>query len=72
MKRPRLRRRAIAAALFLVLLLSLAGTVAFLIYRPQQTLDGDHRLLGLDERAEIVRDTYGVPHIFAGTAHDPR
>jgi len=33
---------------------------------------GDHRLLGLDERAEIVRDTYGVPHIFAGTAHDPR
>ena len=70
MRGPRLRRRAIAAALVLVVLLSLAGTAAFLVYRPQQTLDGEYRLLGLDERAEIVRDTYGVPHIFATTTHD--
>ena len=57
-------------ALALVVILSLAGTFAFLIYRPLPTLDGDRRLLGLDERAEIVRDGYGVPHIFASTTHD--
>jgi len=67
---PRLRKRAVALALVLVVLSSVAGAAAFLIYRPQATLDGDYRLLGLDERAEIVRDTYGVPHIFANTTHD--
>ena len=70
MKRPRVRRRFAALALALVVILSLAGTFAFLIYRPLPTLDGDRRLIGLDERAEIVRDTYGVPHIFASTTHD--
>ncbi len=70
MKRPRVRRRFAALALALVVILSLAGTFAFLVYRPLPTLDGDGRLIGLDERAEIVRDTYGVPHIFANTTHD--
>jgi penicillin amidase len=69
-KRPRLRKRAVALALLLVVLLSIAGGLAFLVYRPQPTLDGDYRLLGLDERGEIVRDSYGVPHIYANTAHD--
>lgn len=70
MKRPRLRKRAVGLALLLVVLLSLAGTFAFLLYRPLPAIDGDYRLLGLEERAEIVRDDYGVPHIFARTAHD--
>ena len=72
MTRPRLRRSVVAAALALVVILSLSlvGTIAYLIYRPQATLEGDYRLLGLDERAEIVRDTYGVPHMFANTTHD--
>ena len=52
------------------MLLSLAGAFAFLVYRPLPTIDGDRRLIGLDERAEIVRDGYGVPHIFANTTHD--
>ncbi|HEX9494615.1 MAG TPA: penicillin acylase family protein [Candidatus Limnocylindria bacterium] len=70
MRRPRLSGRAVGIALVLVLLVSLAGTVAFLIYRPLPAIDGDYRLIGLDERAEVVRDDYGVPHIFASTAHD--
>jgi penicillin amidase len=70
MKRPRVRRGAVAIALVLVMLLSLLGAFAFLVYRPLPTIDGDRRLIGLDERAEIVRDGYGVPHIFAATAHD--
>ena len=40
---------------------SLGGGLAFLLYRPQATLDGDYRLLGLDDRGacparERVRD----------------
>jgi penicillin amidase len=64
------RKRAVALALVLLVVLSIAGAVGFLIYRPQATLDGDYRLLGLDQRGEIVRDSYGVPHIYAQTAHD--
>ena len=41
-----------------------------LIYRPLPTIDGDFRLLGIDERGEVLRDSYGVPHIYAKTEHD--
>lgn len=70
MKSSRRRYRALAVLLVLIVALSVAAAFAFLIYRPQPTLDGDQRLVGLDERAEILRDAYGVPHIFARTAHD--
>lgn len=70
MTRPRASKPLVAAALILVVLASLAGGLAFLVYRPQATLDGDYRLLGLDQRGEIVRDRYGVPHVYAQTAHD--
>ena len=70
MRRPRIRRRFAALVLALVVVLSLVTAAAFLVYRPLPTLDGDRRLSGLDERAEIVRDTFGVPHIFASTTHD--
>ncbi|MEP7003520.1 MAG: penicillin acylase family protein [Chloroflexota bacterium] len=70
MRRPRIKRSVVLLSLLLVVLLSLAGTFAFLVYRPLPTIEGDRRLIGLDERAEIVRDHYGVPHIFATTTHD--
>lgn len=54
----------------LILIASLILTVLILLYRPLPTIDGDTRLLGLDQRAEIVRDEWGVPHIFARTTHD--
>jgi penicillin amidase len=69
-RRPRIGRRAVALALILIVLASAAGGLAFLVYRPQATLDGDYRFLGLDEGGEIVRDHYGVPHIYANTPHD--
>ena len=54
--------------------LLLIGTVAtafgLLVLRPLPTIDGDERLLGLHERAEVLRDGYGVPHIFAADEHD--
>ena len=57
-----------------VIMLILVGTVAtafgLLVLRPLPTIDGDERLLGLHERAEVLRDAYGVPHIFAADEHD--
>lgn len=49
---------------------SLVVGLLVLLYRPLPTIDADMRLLGLDERVEVVRDTWGVPHIFARTTHD--
>ena len=45
-------------------------TGLILVYRPLPTIDGESRLLGLDERAEVLRDSFGVPHIYAQTEHD--
>ncbi|MDQ3097417.1 MAG: penicillin acylase family protein [Chloroflexota bacterium] len=62
-------RRAVAIALaLLVSTVLIAGTI--LVYRPHPTLRGDIRVLGMHERGEILRDRFGVPHIFARNAHD--
>ena len=53
-----------------MLVASLVLAVLILLYRPLPTIEADLRLLGLDQRAEIVRDAWGVPHIFARTTHD--
>jgi len=45
-------------------------TGLILVYRPLATIDGEFRLLGIDARAEVLRDSYGVPHIYAQSAHD--
>ncbi len=66
-----MRRVRRAAAVVLALLVAsaiLAG--AILVYRPHPKLDGDLRVVGMHERGEIIRDRYGVPHIFARNAHD--
>ncbi len=64
-------RRLVALAAVLLLVLGTLATMWGLIFvRPQPTIDGDQRLLGLHERAEVLRDTYGVPHIFAANDHD--
>ena len=71
-RRSSRRRRAGVAAAGVVLLLatSLIVTGAILIYRPLPTIDGDYRLIGLEQRAEVLRDAHGVPHVVAQNAHD--
>src|SRR5882672_7016072 len=66
------RRRAgtVTGILALLLVASIVVTGLILVYRPLATIDGEFRLLGLDQRSEVIRDTYGVPHIYAQTAHD--
>ncbi len=65
------RRVARAAAIGLVLAVaSLAATWGLLFGRPLPTTDGYYRMLGLDERAEVVRDVWGIPRVYASTDHD--
>src|SRR5207247_8851166 len=69
--RSRRRKAGIAAgALAILLVASVVVAGLILIYRPLPTIDGDFRLLGIDERGEVLRDSYGVPHIYAKTEHD--
>jgi acyl-homoserine lactone acylase PvdQ len=58
---------AIGAALAVVSLLATGG---LLFYRPLPTVDGYFRLLGLNERVEVLRDAMGIPHLYASDAHD--
>jgi penicillin amidase len=37
---------------------------------PVPQLDGTLRVAGLDRNVEIVRDTSGIPHVWASSAHD--
>ena len=69
MKRPR-RRYLVAGAIVIVLVATLVTTWGLVFLRPMPTIDGDERLLGLHDRAEVWRDTFGVPHIFAADEHD--
>ena len=54
----------------MALLATATVAAAIVLLRPLPTIDADQRLIGLHERAEIVRDEYGVPHVFARDAHD--
>ncbi len=63
--------RRLATAIVVAVLIAVWTTaIGILFVRPLPTIDGDDRVIGLDERAEVLRDTYGVPHIFARNAHD--
>jgi penicillin G amidase len=68
----RRRRRAglIAAVIALLIVASIVLTGLILVYRPLATIDGEFRLLGIEQRGEVLRDSYGVPHIYAQTTHD--
>ena len=68
MRRP--RAAAVALALIVLVVAAVLFAGGLLLYRPLPTLDGDYRLLGLDERGEVVRDAYGVPQVYARTTHD--
>jgi penicillin amidase len=57
-------------AVLVVVIGTITTAFGILFLRPLPSVDGDERLLGLHERAEVLRDIYGVPHIFAADEHD--
>ncbi len=62
------------AVLLSVLLLLGASAVLFiywaLVYRPHPRIEGRLRLPGLVDPVEVLRDRWGVPHIYAKTEDD--
>jgi penicillin G amidase len=54
-----------------VVLIALAITWLFIfLRRPLPTVDGTVHLAGLEGRVEVLRDEWGVPHIYAGSNRD--
>jgi penicillin amidase len=53
-----------------VLMAALAGWLFLFFGRPLPKVKGSLHLAGLEKRVEVLRDEWGVPHIYAGSAHD--
>jgi penicillin amidase len=64
------RKIVVAAVVVSLIVGAVSTTFGLLVLRPLPAIDADERLLGLHERVEVLRDKYGVPHIFATDAHD--
>lgn len=60
----------VAAAVVLLLVLTVTTAFGLLYGRPLPTIDGHYRFLGLHARAEVIRDEFGIPRIYASDAHD--
>ncbi len=65
-----MRKLVILAVVLFVVFGVITTMFGLLILRPLPTIDADERLLGLHERAEVLRDKFGVPHVFASDLHD--
>ena len=65
-----MRKLGIVAVVVFLVVGAVSTTFGLLVLRPLPTIDADERLLGLHERAEVLRDKYGVPHVFATNEHD--
>ena len=59
----------ILIALFALLALVTAGLL-FFVRRPLPQTRGNLNLPGLENPVEVIRDRWGVPHIYADSAHD--
>ena len=58
-----------AALLVLVLLLVLVGGV-IAVRRPLPQVDGTIRVPGLNEKVEVLRDSHGIPQVYADNSSD--
>ena len=63
-------RLIVAIAVLLIVIATVTTAFGLIFLRPLPTIDGEERLIGLHERAEVLRDSFGVPHIFAADEHD--
>ncbi len=54
----------------LIVLVVLAGTSFWLVRRPWPEVSGTNELPGLSDSVRVVRDAWGVPHIYAQNEHD--
>jgi penicillin amidase len=64
--------RILLAVVVIVSVVGLAGAAygAVTIRRPWPQTDGTVQLDGLEGKATVIRDSWGIPHIYAATPHD--
>ncbi|MDR5693927.1 MAG: penicillin acylase family protein [Armatimonadota bacterium] len=60
----------IVASVLIVLLALLAATSIYLIRRPFPQISGSVRVQGLQAEVQVIRDRWGIPHIFAQNERD--
>ncbi len=63
----------LATILSILLILGAASLLLIiwaLVYRPHPRIEGKLHVSGLDAAVEVLRDRWGVPHIYAETEHD--
>src|SRR3989304_2180246 len=65
-----MRRLITISVILLLVALILAGGLALLIRRSFPQTSGEVNLPGLNDPVEVLRDAWGVPHIYAETEHD--
>lgn len=65
-----LRVALIILSVIVALAIILGSTGVYLARRSFPQLSGEIKLSGLDASADIYRDSYGIPQIYAQTAHD--
>ncbi len=61
---------ALVAILLVALSVALAGALLFFLRRPLPRVQGTVRLNGLKGPVEVIRDRWGVPHIYADSVED--
>ena len=63
----------IGIVILVIVVVLVAAAIAVLLSffrRPLPKVEGTLHLAGLEGRVEVLRDEWGVPHIYAGSAHD--
>ncbi|MBN2549888.1 MAG: penicillin acylase family protein [Anaerolineales bacterium] len=60
----------IVLSMLLILAILLGSGAAILPRLSFPRINGDVQLVGLDGPVDVIRDTYGIPHIYATTSHD--
>jgi penicillin amidase len=60
----------ILAVSILVLVIAIGGWFYWMTRRPWPKIDGTFQVAGLQAPVEIVRDRWGIPHIYAENDHD--
>jgi penicillin amidase len=60
----------ILVLLIVIVVLAAGGATVYLVRKDFPQTDGTLQVGGLQARVEVIRDKYGVPHIYASNNHD--
>lgn len=60
----------IVLVLFVILMLAAGGAGVYLVRKDLPQIDGTVKAAGLRAQVDVIRDQYGVPHIYAQNEHD--